>query len=104
MEACGVRVYFSDRATRAQEQAVGMKLRRESNVKQVTFVSKAQALAELKKRNPGLFKAIKLKRNPLPDAFTVVPVTPSDTRQVSTSVEHAPGVAAVKLTPCRLVR
>jgi cell division protein FtsX len=104
LKACGVRVYFSGRATHAQEQAVGAKLRRESSVKQVTFVSKARALAELKKSNPGLYKAIKLKRNPLPDAFTVLPVTPSDTRQVSASVEHAPGVAAVKLTPCRFVR
>jgi cell division protein FtsX len=99
-----VRVFFAKGATHAQEQAVGATLRGDSLVKQVVFVSKAQALAELKKKFPGLYKAVKLPENPLPDSFTVVPVSPSYTRQVGATVAHAPGVAMAKLAPCKPVR
>ena len=40
-----MRVFFAKGATYAQEQAVGATLRGDSLVKQVVFVSKAQALA-----------------------------------------------------------
>jgi cell division protein FtsX len=102
LTACGVRVCFAGKATHAQERAVAPKLRQESAVEHVTFVSKAQALAELKKSNPGIYKVIKPRRNPLPDAFTVLPTNPSGVRQIRASIAHAPGVATVKLTPCAL--
>jgi cell division protein FtsX len=108
LQACGVRIYFAGRATHAQEQAVGAKLRQEPAVQHITFVSKAQGLAEFKKSNPGIYKAIKkvikTGRNPLPDAFTVVPTSRSGVRAIRGSIAHAPGVATVRLTPCSLTR
>jgi cell division protein FtsX len=102
LEACFLRIFFAGHATHAQEQAVGEKLRQDPDVKQVEFTSKAHALAETKKRNPVLVHAIKLGRNPLPDSFTVVPVTPSDLTEIQASIAgHRAGVATIKLDPCR---
>jgi cell division protein FtsX len=102
LQACYLRVFFGVRATHAQEQAVGEKLRQDPDVKQVEFTSKAQALALMKKRNPVLVKTLKLGRNPLPDSFTVVPVKRSDLKKIQASVAGArPGVATLKLDPCR---
>jgi cell division protein FtsX len=99
-----VRVFFAKRATHAQEQAVGATLRGDSLVKQVVFVSKAQALAEFKKKYPVIYKAAKIAENPLPDSYTVVPVSPSDTGRVRATVAHAPGVDTARLAPCKPVR
>jgi cell division protein FtsX len=104
LQACGLRVYFARQATHAQEQAAGTKLRDEPAVQHITFVSKAQALAQFKKNNPGISKAIKLPLNPLPDAYTVVPTSPSGVRAIRGSIAHTPGVDTVKLTPCSLTR
>jgi cell division protein FtsX len=73
-------------------------------VQHVTFISKAQALTEMKKSNPGIYKVTRTARNPLPDAFTVVATSPSGVKTIRASVVHAPGVAAAKLTPCSLTR
>jgi len=102
LQACGVRVYFASGATHAQEQALGAKLRHESVVQHVTFVSKAEALTEFKKSNPGIYKVIKTGHNPLPDAFTVVATSPSGVRAIRASVARAPGVGTVRLSPCSL--
>jgi cell division protein FtsX len=103
-KACSVRIFFATGATHAQEQAVGATLRGDSLVKQVVFVSKAQALVKFKKKFPGIYEAVKPTENPLPDSFTVVPVSPSHTRQVGATVAHAPGVDTTRLAPCKPVR
>ena len=104
LQACGVRVYFAGGASHAEEQALGAKLRRESAVQHVTFVSKAEALAEMKKSNPVIYKTLKPAQNPLPDAFTVVATSPSGVKTIRASVAHAPGVATVKLSACSPTR
>jgi cell division transport system permease protein len=80
-----VQVYFcttvsmvdcSTNATPAQELAVGRALRQDPNVSKVTFVSKAQGLAQSKKDNSGQFPPGTyglLSGNPLPDKWVVTP-------------------------------
>jgi cell division transport system permease protein len=91
-----VHVYFASDATPQQEGAVATKLKQDPRVKQVVFVSKEQALAKMKKDFPELFKT-GLPSNPLPDSYTVVPVTASDTPLIGKEVRRAawPGVDTV---------
>ncbi len=83
-----VHVYFQGDATPQQELAAGTKLRHDPRVKQVVFVSKEQALKKMKKEFKTLF-TIQLPNNPLPDAFTVVPVKASDTPAIGREVRQA---------------
>jgi cell division protein FtsX len=85
---------------------VGAKLRNDSRVARVVFVSKAQALAEFRQNSPQLYKALQavhLRKNPLPDSFAVVPVALSDLVPIHRSIarDRWPGVATLKLVPCR---
>jgi cell division transport system permease protein len=97
-----VQVYFctttsmgdcSKDATSAQEQAVGRALRKSPHVRHVTFVSKAEGLAQEKKQNPDLF-TVSLPSNPLPDKWVVTTTagryTPVLGREVCSA--HYPGV------------
>ncbi len=92
-----VHVYFQSNATPEQEAAVQQKLQKDPRVKQVIFVSKAQAQERMKKLYPQLYK-VKLLENPLPDSYTVVPLKPPDTPQLGKDVQTAgwSGVDAVK--------
>jgi cell division transport system permease protein len=92
-----VHVYFQSNATPQQETAVQQKLQNDRRVKQVIFVSKAQAQERMKKIYPQLYK-VKLLENPLPDSFTVVPLKASDTPLLGKDVQTAgwSGVDAVK--------
>jgi len=92
-----VHVYFQSNATPQQEAAVQQKLQKDPRVKQVIFVSKAQAQERMKKLYPQLYK-VKLLENPLPDSYTVVPLKPPDTPQLGKDVQTAgwSGVDAVK--------
>src|SRR5215472_11620765 len=51
-----VHVYFQSNATHQQEQAVQQRLQADPRVKQVKFVSKAQAEAQMKKEFPTLYQ------------------------------------------------
>ena len=91
-----VHVYFANEATKAQENSVGARLSADSRVQKVTFVSKEQALAKMKKDFPRLFQT-GLPSNPLPDSYTVVPKKASSTPLIGQDVNQAgwPGVAKV---------
>jgi cell division transport system permease protein len=92
-----VHVYFQSNATPQQETAVQQELQNDRRVKQVIFVSKAEAEAKMKKLYPQLYK-VKLLENPLPDSYTVVPLKASDTPLLGKDVQTAgwSGVDAVK--------
>ena len=92
-----VHVYFQSNATPQQESAVQQKLQNDSRVKQVIFVSKAEAEAKMRKLYPELYK-VKPLQNPLPDAYTVVPLKAAYTPQLGKDVQTAgwSGVDAVK--------
>jgi cell division transport system permease protein len=68
-----VKVFFDQTATPQQINAVRIKLQSDTRrVRDVTFVSKEEALARMQKRFPELFKS-RLPGNPLPPAFEVQP-------------------------------
>jgi len=83
-----VHVYFQSSATPQQEHAVYTKLRGDRRVKQVIFVSKAQALEKMKKDFKDL-TTVPLPSNPLPDSYTVVPLKGSYTPQIGKEVQQA---------------
>ncbi|HET8751363.1 MAG TPA: permease-like cell division protein FtsX [Gaiellaceae bacterium] len=83
-----VHVYFQSNATPQQEHAVYAKLRNDKHVKNVIFVSKEQALAQMKHDFKTLF-TINLPSNPLPDSYTVVPVNASYTPLIGKEVRQA---------------
>jgi cell division transport system permease protein len=84
-----VHVYFASDATRQQENAVGARLRHDPRVNRVTFESKQQALAQMKREFPELFKAGQLPSNPLPDSYIVVPKKAAFTPAIGKSVRGA---------------
>jgi len=92
-----VHVYFQTDATPQQERAVKLKLQDDPRVRDVIFVSKAQAEAKMKKQFPQLYR-VKLLSNPLPDSYTVVPKQASFTPLIGKDVNRSgwSGVDAVK--------
>jgi cell division transport system permease protein len=110
-----VHVYFCTQlscgkdATQAQEERIG-NLISPSNlpqVKSVKFVSKADALALMRKKNPDLTK--QLPGNPLPDAFEITPKRGEDVELIATKIpsSNVTGVEKVsygKKTAKRILR
>jgi cell division transport system permease protein len=91
-----VHVYFASDATKQQENAVGARLRHDTRVKKVTYISKAEAFQTMKQQFPDL-TSTPLPSNPLPDAYTVVPVKAAYTPQIGKAVRqgHWAGVDTV---------
>jgi cell division transport system permease protein len=73
-------VYLKDGATQADIARVGRLIRGLATVKSVQFVSKAQAYAQERKRNPEAYQL--LGSNPLPDTYRVTPKNPDDIGKV----------------------
>src|SRR5690349_14231276 len=90
-----VRVFMPS-ATKSQEYVIGSRLRNDSRVKTVTFVSKAQAEAKMRKEFPNLYQT-KLPSNPLPDSYTVVPKQAKYTPLIGSDLRNSnwPGVGSV---------
>ena len=104
VNAYAVNVYFCSRlacaagATRREERLVGARLRREPCVRRVVFVSKAEALAKMKRQFPQLFQQ-GMPSNPLPDSFVVTPAEPSCVAAIAADARAArwPGVQRIAL-------
>ena len=75
-------------ATPKQMDSVRATLEASPLVKKVTFVSKEEALREMKTRSPALTSG--LSSNPLPDAFKVQPVTGEDTPKIAALLDPRP--------------
>jgi cell division transport system permease protein len=71
-----VDVYLKKDATRQDVERVQATLRNTDHVGKVEYVSKAQAYAQEKRRNPEAYEL--LGTNPLPDTFRVTPDKPDD--------------------------
>jgi cell division transport system permease protein len=71
-----VDVYLKRDATKQDVERVQALLQRTDHVGKVEYVSKAQAYAQEKKRNPEAYEL--LGSNPLPDTFRVTPDKPDD--------------------------
>jgi cell division transport system permease protein len=97
-----VKVYFCTESTckaeakPAQINAVRVKLNSDPLVKDVTFVSKAEALERMRKLQPEIVE--NLPGNPLPDAFEVSAHDGADVKQISGNLRAPtlpPGVEKV---------
>jgi cell division transport system permease protein len=84
-----VHVFIADRATTKQVNELRVLLESDERVKPggITFISKAEALEIMRKRNPEL--TANLASNPLPASFDVVPVRGEDTEGIATGVQKA---------------
>jgi len=82
--------------TPAQINNVRIRLLETPGVKNVLFVSKEQALGEMKRRTPELVEG--LTSNPLPASFEVTPKRPEDIRAISNSIrtQQLAGVERVR--------
>lgn len=97
-----VKVYFLDSATPKQVDAVRVRLERDPRVKDIQFVSKADALRKMRKTYPNLFKAGQLPSNPLPASYVVTPTQGEYTEKLGNDLIRArlvgvePGAGGVK--------
>ena len=82
-------------ATRAQVNAVAQMLQNDERVKGWVFVSKEQALAQMRKRVPDLVR--ELPWNPLPDSFQVTAKNADDLGAIA-------GTMTESLAACRVQR
>jgi cell division transport system permease protein len=85
-------------ASKTQENAVAARLSTDARIKKLDFVSKEQALAIMKKRQPAAVAA--LPENPLPDKIRVVPKTAEYTLPIANSLSPLPAGVA-KADPAR---
>ena len=86
-----VKVYFKLDASPRQINRVGAKFDPKINplVQKIVFVSKAEALARMRKRAPEFFKG-GLSYNPLPDAYEITPKQGEYISQISAQLKPAP--------------
>ncbi len=92
-----VKVYFQTDATPKQINVIGARFDPKINplVKDLDFVSKAEALKIMKRRTPELFKA-GLPYNPLPDAYEITPKKAEYLNDIRSQLRpKPPGVEAV---------
>jgi cell division transport system permease protein len=82
-----VKIYFTDKVHDEQVNAVGSylrTLRADGQVSKYRFVSRAEALAIMEKRNPDL--ASSLPTNPLPASYVVTPSKPELVKSLSKGI------------------
>jgi cell division transport system permease protein len=88
-----VHVFITDEATSKQVNQLRVLLESDTRVKQggITYISKADALAIMRKRSPELTQ--NLASNPLPASFDVIPNKGEDTEAIAQSVKSSKLVA-----------
>jgi cell division transport system permease protein len=91
-------VYLKDGVKKADIDRVGRLLKADTMVKDVVFISKAQALKTEKKRNPKAYEL--LGSNPLPDSFRITPVKPDEIGKIKDALApQAPGGGTTVVDP-----
>jgi cell division transport system permease protein len=88
-----VDVYIKDSATQVEQDELKQALLGTSNVKSVEYISKAEAFARAKEKNPRAFKegAELLGSNPLPASFRVTPEDPDKLDQIVERLDSPTG-------------
>ncbi len=92
-------VFLALDAGRARVEEIEARLKRHPGVRGVRFVSRDEALKEIK-ASPGLADVVEtLSQNPLPDAFVVQPrdTAPQALEKLRDEVNRWPGIAHVQL-------
>lgn len=90
--------YLQPTNAASQESALTQQIGALPNVTRVTFISKAQALAQLKQQfgqDSSLFASVQ-KNNPLPDAVEVYVAKPAQVQSVVAAVSALTGVQSVR--------
>ena len=84
-----VHVFIADAATSKQINELRVLLESDKHVKAggITFISKAEALGIMRKRNPELTE--NLVTNPLPASFDIVPKRGEDTEAIALAVQKS---------------
>jgi cell division transport system permease protein len=91
-------VYLKDGVKQTDIDRVGRLLRTDTMIKDVVFISKAQALRTEKKRNPKAYEL--LGSNPLPDSYRITPVKPDDIAKIKDALApQAPGGGTTVVDP-----
>jgi cell division transport system permease protein len=90
-----VDVYIANSATDAEVEELRQELAAAPDVRKVQFISKEEALAKERKRNPEAFDL--LGSNPLPDRFSIYPDDPDQVAAIANRL--APMNAAGKREP-----
>jgi cell division transport system permease protein len=90
-----VSAYLSNDATPQQIEAIGHFLARDPRVASAKFVSKKQALAEMRERTKGTIDTALLTENPLPDKYRIKTRDPEEVPAVAASVRRLSGVENV---------
>jgi cell division transport system permease protein len=91
-------VYLKDDVKKTDIDRVGRLLKADTMIKDVVFISKAQALQTEKKRNPKAYEL--LGSNPLPDSFRITPVKPDDVGKIKDALApQAPGGGTTVVDP-----
>jgi cell division transport system permease protein len=91
-------VYLKDGVKQTDIDRVGRLLRGDTMIKDVVFISKAQALRTEKKRNPKAYEL--LGSNPLPDSYRITPVKPDDIAKIKDALApQAPGGGTTVVDP-----
>ena len=79
-----VKVFFVDSVTPKQVNAVGAYLGKDERIKEYHFVSKTEALKEMKKKYPQL--TANLPSNPLPASYEVTPSNANDVKVIASDL------------------
>ena len=82
-----VKVYFTNTATKVQEEKVANFIHTDSRIDHSTFVSSAKALQQMRKKFPDLVR--NLSYNPLPDSFEVVPKKAEYNADIKRDILHS---------------
>ncbi len=77
----------SGQATLAEENAVARSLSQNPLIAHITFVSREQALIQMKQTDPGLVQSLPF--NPLPDAFQIKPKNADEIHNLYVSLSHS---------------
>ena len=90
-----ISVYLKNEATAVDIDAMMRKLRADPRIDGVRFVSKQEALEQMRRELRGQVNLSLINSNPLPNAFVVHTVEPTDVPVVATELESNPSVALV---------
>lgn len=90
-----VAAYLKDETTLQQAGVLITQMRADPRVDSVQFVSKAQALASLRKRLRGQVNLDVINKNPLPNALIVHTRDPADVPAVAATLRARPEIALV---------
>ena len=87
-----ISAYLRADATPAQVTSIAHFLAQDPRIAAVQYVSKRQALAELRQRTAGAIDTSLLTENPLPDKFRIKVRVPDDVSAVAANVRQLSGV------------